>query len=85
MFKRMTMMIDDKLALLRTHRNNIGRYHRLLKTELTQFERQFIERRLSEERSAMEKLAASTFPLTFQIPVQATKKAPAAETISSPG
>jgi len=56
-------MIDEKLARLRTHRNNIGRYRRLLKTELTQFERQFIERRLSEERSAMEKLAASTLPL----------------------
>jgi hypothetical protein len=75
----MTTMIDEKLALLRTHRNNIGRYHRLLKTELTQLERQFIERRLSEERSAMEKLAASTLPLTFQIPAQAVKKTPAAE------
>jgi len=72
-------MIDEKLALLRTHRNNIGRYHRLLKTELTQLERQFIERRLSEERSAMEKLAASTLPLAFQIPAQAVKKTPAAE------
>ena len=72
-------MIDEKLALLRTHRNNIGHYHRLLKTELTQFERQFIERRLSEERSAMEKLAASTLPLAFQIPAQAVKKTPAAE------
>jgi hypothetical protein len=75
----MTTMIEEKLALLRTHRNNIFRYHRLLKTELTQFERQFIERRLSEERSAMEKLAASTLPLNFQIPAQAVKKTPAAE------
>ena len=56
-------MIDEKLALLRTHRNNISRYHRLLKTELTEFERQFVERRLSEERVAMESLAASAFPL----------------------
>ena len=61
-------MIDEKLAMLRTHRNNISRYRRLLKTELTDVERQFIERRLSEERSAMEKLAASTFPLTFPVP-----------------
>jgi len=72
-------MIDEKLALLRTHRNNIGRYHRLLKTELTQLERQFIERRLSEERSAMEKLAASALPLIFQIPARAVKKTPAEE------
>ena len=60
-------MIDEKFALLRTHRNNISRYRRLLKTKLTEFERQFIERRLSEERSAMERLASSTFPLTFRI------------------
>ena len=59
-------MIDEKFALLRTHRNNIMRYRRLLETKLTECERQFIERRLSEERSAMEKLAASTFPLAFK-------------------
>ena len=42
---------------------------RLLKTKLTELERQFIERRLSEERSAMERLAYSTFPLAFKIPM----------------
>ena len=73
-------MIDEKLALLRTYRNNISRYHRLLKTELTEIERRFIETRLSEERSAMEKLAASTFPLAFQIPAKSTET-PAPETI----
>ena len=62
-------MTDEKFALLRTHRNNISRCRRLLKTKLTEFERQFIERRLSEERSAMERLAASTFPLTIGIPM----------------
>jgi hypothetical protein len=67
----MTTMIDEKFALLRTHRNNISRYRRLLKTKLTEFERQFIERRLSEERSAMERLASSTFPLAFGIPARA--------------
>ena len=56
-------MIDVKFALLRTHRNNIARYRRLLNTKLTECERQFIERRRSEERSAMEKLVASTLPL----------------------
>jgi hypothetical protein len=64
-------MIDEKFALLRTHRNNISRNHRLLKTKLTEFERQFIERRLSEERFAMERLASSTFPLAFKIPPKA--------------
>ena len=73
-------MIEEKFALLRTHRNNIARYRRLLKTKLTECERQFIERRLSEERAAMEKLVASTFPLAFQIPVKSTET-PAPETI----
>jgi len=62
-------MADEKFALLRSHRNNISRYRRLLKTRLTEFERQFIERRLSEERSAMERLVSSSFPLTLGIPM----------------
>jgi len=33
-----------------THRNNISRYERLLKTYLTDIERNFIELRLWEER-----------------------------------
>jgi hypothetical protein len=61
----MTTMTDEKFARLRTHRNNISRYRRLLKTKLTEF----VERRLSEERSVMERLASSTFPLNFGIPM----------------
>jgi len=38
---------------LRTHLQNIDRYKSLLDTKLTDLERQFIERRMSEERSAM--------------------------------
>jgi hypothetical protein len=73
----MTKMIDEKLARLRTHRNNIDRYRRLLRTRLTELERQFIARRLSEEQSALEKLAASTFPLAFQGPrIQNPSKEP---------
>ncbi|MCK1741501.1 hypothetical protein IVA80_11625 [Bradyrhizobium sp. 139] len=75
-------MIDEELAQLRAHRNNISRYHRLLKTQLTEFERLFIERRLSEERSAIEKLAASTFPLTFQSPVGRIERTATLETAS---
>ena len=69
-------MIDENFAPLRTHRNNLSRYRRLLTTKLTEFERQFIERRLSEERSAMERLASSTFPLTFGIPLKAWEGGP---------
>ena len=62
------MIIAEKFARLRAYRNNINRYHWLLKTELSALERQFIERRLNEERSAMESLAASSIPITFEIP-----------------
>ena len=38
---------------LRTHQKNIDRYEALLKTELTDAERQSLEKRLSEERLAI--------------------------------
>jgi hypothetical protein len=46
-------MLDRDLARIRTHRNNIHRYRRLLGTKLSDVERQFIERRLSEEQTAL--------------------------------
>ncbi|MGY0575873.1 hypothetical protein ACTGJ9_036550 [Bradyrhizobium sp. RDM12] len=51
------MMINDQLA--RAHRNNIRRYRQLLQTSLTEFERQFVERRLNEEQSKLEILVSS--------------------------
>src|SRR6478736_2419762 len=62
----MTTMINEKLARLRTHRNNISRYRRLLKTHLTDIEQEFIERRLSQERLALESVAGSTFPIALE-------------------
>jgi hypothetical protein len=56
--------MDENLARLQTHRNNIRRYRQLLDMRMADFERQFIEKRLSEEQSAMDYLAAMTFPLT---------------------
>ena len=50
-------MTDEKLARLRAHNNNISRYRRLLKTNLSELERGFIERRLNEETLAIESLA----------------------------
>jgi hypothetical protein len=47
-------MTEETIARLRAHRNNIDRYRRLLKTQLSEVERQYLERRLSEEQSAME-------------------------------
>ena len=50
-------MIEESFVRLRTHRNNVHRYRQLLETLLTEAERQFIERRLSEEQLAIESLA----------------------------
>jgi hypothetical protein len=48
--------MDERIARLRTHQKNIGRYEALLKTKLNEVEFQFLERRLSEERIAMAEL-----------------------------
>lgn len=50
-------IVDRQFEQLRAHRNNIQRYRWLLSTQLTELERNFIERRLSEESSATENLA----------------------------
>lgn len=59
------MMLDEKLALFRVHRNNIHRYRRLLETKLSSLERQFIERRLAEEEAALADLRATTLPIAL--------------------
>jgi hypothetical protein len=50
-------MIDQQLARLRTHSSNVQRYRSLLQTSLTELEREFIEKRLTEEQSNLERLA----------------------------
>lgn len=57
-----TMMVDEKLARIRARTSNISRYRRLLKTELTELERRFILKRLSEEQRALKELTAEAFP-----------------------
>ena len=71
----MTPMLDENLARLRTHRNNINRYRRMLRTYLTPLERDYIERRLSEEEMALSRLADSTFPIAFTLPNMSTSQA----------
>lgn len=61
-------MLDEDFARIRAHRNNIHRYRRLLGTRLSDIERQFIERRLAEEETALKALAAQTFPVAFTSP-----------------
>ena len=61
------MMFDENLARIRTHRNNIHRYRRLLRTNLSDLERDFIEKRMADERTALDALAAETFPVAFPL------------------
>jgi hypothetical protein len=46
--------MDEQLARLRTHRNNILRYRNLLKMKLMEHERRYLERVLAEEQLAVE-------------------------------
>jgi len=64
-------MIDENLARLRAHRQNIERYRRLLETSLTVLERDFVDRRIAEEEAALDRLASDTFPLVLKMPRKA--------------
>jgi hypothetical protein len=55
-------MIDETLAQFRARRQNINRYRSLLHRSLTEFERDFIERRIAEEEAAVSALAFETSP-----------------------
>ncbi|AMA61482.1 hypothetical protein BCCGELA001_26285 [Bradyrhizobium sp. CCGE-LA001] len=62
-------MLDENLARIRVHRDNIRRYRNLLETQLSELERQFIERRISEEKSALEALTSEVFPIALTLPL----------------
>jgi predicted house-cleaning noncanonical NTP pyrophosphatase (MazG superfamily) len=55
-----------------THINNIARYRRLLETKLTELEREYIQRRLSEEQSKLEALGSVASAFNPQCPGIAT-------------
>lgn len=55
-------MTGHQIERLRTHRNNIRRYRRLLATSLTDLERGYIERRLLDERASVEALLREAHP-----------------------
>ena len=61
-------MLDQDLARIRAHRNNLSRYRGLLKTKLSDVERQYIERRIAEEQAALKALAADALPAAFTLP-----------------
>jgi hypothetical protein len=50
-----TTMIDFQTAKILRHRQNIQRYARLLATELTELERQYLHKRIAEEQVELER------------------------------
>jgi hypothetical protein len=58
-------MIDESLARLSGYRQNIDRYRRLLRTNLTALEQTFIERRIAEEQLALDRLATETIVMAL--------------------
>jgi hypothetical protein len=56
MEERTGAVVDERGIRLRAHQKNVDRYQGLLKTKLSEIELQFVERRLSEERSAIANL-----------------------------
>jgi 5-bromo-4-chloroindolyl phosphate hydrolysis protein len=51
-----TMMTDLDTAKILSQRRNIQRYCRLLGTELTDIERQYLHRRIAEEHAQLQRL-----------------------------
>jgi hypothetical protein len=47
---------ETRNALVRAHQNNINRYCRLLATDLTDLERDYVRKRITEETHQLEKL-----------------------------
>ena len=64
-------MFEENLALLRTRHKNVQRYRQLLESSLTDFEREYIGKRLLEEQLAIETLSENA-------PSEATSPGPCA-------
>ena len=50
-----TTMNDLRTAKIRSHRRNIQRYSRLFATSLSDFERQYLDKRIAEEQAELER------------------------------
>jgi bacterioferritin (cytochrome b1) len=57
--EEVTTMSDYRTAKMLGHRRNIERYCRLLATELTDLERQYLHKRIAEEQAQLERLEKS--------------------------
>jgi hypothetical protein len=51
-------MTDHQAARIRTHQQNLDRYCRLLATDLTDLEREFLHKRIAQERLELERIKA---------------------------
>jgi len=60
-------MLDLQSARVETHRKNLDRYSRLLATELTAVEREYIHNRIAEKRAELDRLLASQRQLTDEM------------------
>ena len=52
-------MIDESLARLRAHGQNLSRYRRLLQGDLSDLERDYVQSRISEEEASLAHLIAN--------------------------
>ena len=64
-------MTDFRTAKILSHRRNLQRYARLLATELTELERQYLHRRIAEEQAELERLRSEPQPVEPVIAEQA--------------
>jgi hypothetical protein len=60
--------VSDRDAERTFCRENIRRYERMLDTHLTDLERDFIKKRIAEERRAMESADGGVFKTLYQAP-----------------
>jgi hypothetical protein len=59
--------METRIVRLRTHQKNIARCENMLKTELTDLEREFVQKRLSEERFTIALLQFMSAPKGFDL------------------
>ena len=70
-------MMDENIACLRTHRNNIARYRACSKPSLRILSANLLKGVCPKSNRNTSVLAAGTFPMTFRIP-KAPEKQPTA-------
>ena len=60
-------MTDQEVTRIRAHLQNLERYRRLLAGHLTDVERQFVHKRIAEERFEIELLQTNSEPAALSL------------------